>query len=131
MKILQGKNVSIPPPKLFRCVCFVKNIRPMVGKLDPRAVKYIFVGYSGTQKSYVCWSSVERRLVFYMDVTFLENEPYYAFKVTSLFGDSPDTNSMRREGESSDGERLVYVGMMPCSILIDQMILRRSAEELK
>jgi hypothetical protein len=51
--------------------------------------------------------------------------------VTSSFGDSPDTGSMRREGESSAGERLVHVEMMPYSILIDQMIPGRSAEEPK
>jgi hypothetical protein len=48
--------------------------------------------------------------------------------VTSPFDNSPDTDSMRREGESSSGERLVHVGMASCPILIDQMILGRSAE---
>jgi hypothetical protein len=33
------------------------------------------VGYSGTQKGYVCWSPVERRLFVSMDVIFRENEP--------------------------------------------------------
>jgi hypothetical protein len=42
---------------------------------------------------------------------------------------TPDIGSMRREEESSAGERLVHVRMMPCSILIDQMILGRSTEE--
>jgi len=59
-----------------------------------------------------------------MDVTFQESEPYYPLRVTSPFGDSPDTSSMRREGESSDGERLVHVGMMPCPVLREE-----SAEE--
>jgi hypothetical protein len=35
-------------------VCFVQDNRPNVGKLNLRAVKYIFVGYSSTQKGYVC-----------------------------------------------------------------------------
>jgi hypothetical protein len=48
-----------------------------------------------------------------MDVTFRDNEPYYPFRVTSLFGYSPDTGSMRREGKSSADERLVHVEMMP------------------
>jgi hypothetical protein len=54
MKILQEKNGSICPPKVFSCVCFVKDNRPTVEKLDPRTVKCIFVGYSSTQKGYVC-----------------------------------------------------------------------------
>jgi hypothetical protein len=131
MEMLQKKNGSIPPLKVFGCVCFVKDNRPTVGKLDPKAVKCIFLGYSGTQKGYVCWSPVERRLFVSMDVTFRENEPYYPFRVTSPFGDSLDTGSMRREGESSAGERLVHVGMMLCPILIDQMMSGRSAEEPK
>jgi hypothetical protein len=98
MEMLHGKNESIPPLKVFGCVYFVKDNKPMVEKLDLRAVKYIFVGYSGTQKSYVYSSSVERRLFVSMDVTVQENEPYYPFRVTSPFGDSPDTSSMRQEG---------------------------------
>jgi hypothetical protein len=70
MEMLQGKNESIPPPKVFECVCFVKDNRPMVRKLDPRTVKCIFVGYSGTQKGYVCWSPIERRLFVSMDMIF-------------------------------------------------------------
>jgi hypothetical protein len=60
MKILQGKNENITPLKVFSCVCFMKDNRPAVKKLDPKVVKCIFVGYSGTQKNYVRWSSVER-----------------------------------------------------------------------
>jgi hypothetical protein len=95
MEILHEKNRSIPPPKVLGCVYFVKDNRPTVGKLDPRTVKCMFVGYSGTQKGYVCWSPVKRRLFVSMDVTFGENEPYYPFRVTSPFGDSSDTDIMR------------------------------------
>ena len=73
----------------------MQDNRPNVGKLDPRAVKCIFVGYSGTQKGYVCWSPVERRLFVSMDVTFRELELYYSLEVTSPFGDSLDTGGMR------------------------------------
>jgi hypothetical protein len=54
MKMLQGKNESISPSKVFEYVCFVKDDRSTVGKLNLGAVKYIFVGYSGTQKGYIC-----------------------------------------------------------------------------
>jgi hypothetical protein len=36
--------------KMFGCVYFVKDNRPIVGKLDSRAVECVFVGYSGTKK---------------------------------------------------------------------------------
>lgn len=73
------------------CLCFVKDNGPTVGKLDLRAMKYVFMGYFGTQKGYVCWSHVERRLFVSMNVTFREYEPYYSMEVTSPFGDLPDT----------------------------------------
>jgi len=69
MEMLKGKNGDILPLKTFGCVCFVQDNRPNVGKLNPRAVKCIFVGYSGTQKGYVCWSPVEKKLFVSMDVT--------------------------------------------------------------
>jgi hypothetical protein len=52
-EMLKGENCDILPLKIFGCVCFVQDYRPNVGKLDPRAVKCIFVGYSATQKGYV------------------------------------------------------------------------------
>jgi hypothetical protein len=53
----------------------MQDNRPGVGKLDPRAIKSVFVGYSATQKGYVCWSPIERRLFVSMDVIFREHEP--------------------------------------------------------
>jgi hypothetical protein len=50
MEILQGKNMSIPPPKMFGCMRLVKDNIPTVAKLNPRTVKCIFVGYFVTQK---------------------------------------------------------------------------------
>ena len=48
--LLLGKNDFVVPPKLFGCVCFVRDHRPSVGKLDPQAVKCIFTGYSSGQR---------------------------------------------------------------------------------
>jgi hypothetical protein len=105
-----GKKLEHSSFKGVGCVYFVKDNRPIVGKLDPRVVKCIFVNYSGTQKGYVYWRPVERRLFVSMDVTFRENEPYNPLRVTSPFDGSPDTGSMRREGGSSTCERLVHAG---------------------
>jgi hypothetical protein len=78
IEMLKGKNQDVIPLKTFGCVCFVQDNRPNVGKLDPKAVKCVFVGYSATQKKYVCWSPIEMRLFVSMDVTFRELEPYYS-----------------------------------------------------
>ena len=35
VELLLGANDFKVPPKVFGCVCFVKDHRPMEGKLDP------------------------------------------------------------------------------------------------
>jgi hypothetical protein len=77
-------------------------------------VKCVFVGYLATQKGYVCWSPIEKRLFVSMYVHFREFEPYYIQEVSSLFGDSVDTAGIRREREN--GEMLINVGSIPLSV---------------
>jgi hypothetical protein len=43
-EMIYGKNEFIVPPKVFGCTCFVRDHRPSVGKLDPHAMKCIFIG---------------------------------------------------------------------------------------
>ena len=73
----------------------------IIVKLDPQAIKCIFVGYSSSQKGYTCWFPTERRLFVSMDVTFRESEHYYGEKtnLNSLFelGD-PSMSVDDREG---------------------------------
>nr|CAE75905.1 OSJNBa0088I22.18 [Oryza sativa Japonica Group] len=104
-----GKNEFIVPPKVFGCTCFVRDHRPSVGKLDPRAVKCIFIGYSSGQKGYKCWSPSERRTFVSMDVTFRESVPFYGERtdLSSLFVDldNPIIDEDGQEGENgSSGE---------------------------
>ena len=44
-ELMLGRREFKVPPKVFGCVCFVRDHRASMGKLDPQAVKYIFVGY--------------------------------------------------------------------------------------
>jgi hypothetical protein len=78
--MIYGKNEFIVPPKVFGCTCFVIDHRPSVGKLDPRAVKCIFIAYPSGQKGYKCWSPSERRTFVSMDMIFRESEPFYGGK---------------------------------------------------
>jgi hypothetical protein len=111
-------------------VYFVQNNRSNVGKLNSRAVKCIFVGYSGTQKGYVCRSPVEKRVFVSMNVTFRELKSYYSSEAISPFGDLFDTEGMRREGESSsDSERMmVTVGGVGCPIRKDLTVVEPEKE---
>ena len=100
-ELLLGSNDFVVPPKVFGCVCFVHDYINNVGKLDPRALKCVFVGYSPTQKGYKCWCPSERRFFVSMDVTFREHESYYGLGNNIGFSLSPP--EVQQEGESNGG----------------------------
>ena len=62
-------------PKVFGCVSFVHIHNH--GKLDPRAIKCVFLGYSSTQKGYKCYHPSSKKNYVSADVTFNENESYF------------------------------------------------------
>ncbi|CAL5366916.1 unnamed protein product [Camellia sinensis] len=65
------------PPRVFGSVCFV-HLQPRTrGKLDPKAVRCVFLGYSATQKGYKCYDPHSHRLYVSMDVTFRESESVF------------------------------------------------------
>ncbi|XP_022857923.1 uncharacterized protein LOC111378870 [Olea europaea var. sylvestris] len=42
-------------PRIFGSTCYAHDFRPQVTKLDPKSLKYIFLGYSRLQKEYRCY----------------------------------------------------------------------------
>jgi hypothetical protein len=62
--------------KIFGCTAFVHEHKN-VGKLEPRAIKCVFVGYSPTQKGYKCFDPKNKKMFVTMDVTFFENKPFF------------------------------------------------------
>jgi hypothetical protein len=123
IECLTGEISYVVPPKVFGCVCFVKDYRPSVSKLDPRALKCVFVGYSGKQKGYKCWCPSERRMFVSMDVVFREYQPFYGEPVdlSDVFpdlyvNDIPGMDSKTggdKEGNSETTSRKVIVGVIP------------------
>jgi hypothetical protein len=119
--LLKQREFKVPP-RVFGCVCFVHDHRPSVGKLDPQAVKCVFVGYASTQKGYKCWDPIRRRLFVSMDVTFREFEPYYSNKcdLDHFFDEFSSVNesdcrggeSNSKEGDKSTQEEAI-VGRIP------------------
>ncbi|MFV0960753.1 hypothetical protein QML37_30830, partial [Klebsiella pneumoniae] len=84
--LLQPTQVSYSlPPRVFRCVCFIHNHSPNLKKLDPHAIKGIFLGYSATQKGYKCQDPSSGRVYVTRDVSFLENQFYFG---TSIQGEN-------------------------------------------
>ena len=62
------------PARVFGCVVFV---RQNAGKLDPKALRCIFVGYFGTQKGYRSYHPPSRKFFVSADVAFNESTFYY------------------------------------------------------
>ncbi|KAI3697749.1 hypothetical protein L6452_30846 [Arctium lappa] len=79
-------QVSSLQPKIYGCKAFVHSRNLGQSKLDPRAQKCVFIGYSSTQKGYKCYSPTMRRVFVSKDVTFFESEPY--FSPTHLQGEN-------------------------------------------
>ena len=65
------------PPKVFGCTAFVHIHNHNRGKLDPRSLRCVFLGYSSTQKGYKCYCPSTKKFFVSMDVTFHENTPFF------------------------------------------------------
>ncbi|GAA0171588.1 hypothetical protein LIER_25582 [Lithospermum erythrorhizon] len=79
------------PLKTFGCTTFVHIHSKERSKLDPRAIKTIFLGYSSTNKGYRCFCPQIKKSFTSRDVTLLENVPYLSPTVT-LQGESNTQN---------------------------------------
>jgi hypothetical protein len=77
MEILYSRKFSLSHLRVFGCVCYA-HIQDS-GKLDPRARKCVFIGYSTTKKGYKCFDPITRRLYISRDVVFNENLMFYSF----------------------------------------------------
>lgn len=64
--------------QVFGCVSFVHIHSQGRGKLDPRALECVFVGYSTSKKGYKCYHPPFKKLFVSRDVTFHEGEAYFS-----------------------------------------------------
>jgi hypothetical protein len=64
-------------PRVFGCVVYV-HLPPRVrNKLEPRAIKCVFLGYGTTQKGYRCFDPIANRMYTTMDCEFFEESYYF------------------------------------------------------
>ena len=111
-------------PKIFGCVSFVHVHSPNKGKLDPRAVKYIFVGYSSTQKGYKCNhppSTIHHPKFFVLvDVTFNESESYFPasyLQGKNFFKEDKDWDSYFIDPFSINPPKVISLVLVPSASL--------------
>jgi len=78
LEVLQDKVSDISHLKVFGCTCFVHLLATHRDKLDARAIKCVFLGYSTTQKGYKCCDTVLQKLYVSMNVRFLEDTEYFS-----------------------------------------------------
>ena len=64
-------------PEIFGCVVYIHNHSPSCTKLDPKAIKCIFIRYSFSQKGYKCYCPNTRKIFVTTDATFYEDLPFY------------------------------------------------------
>jgi hypothetical protein len=79
------------PLKIFGCTAFVHEHK-QISKLEPRAIKCVFVGYSPTQKGYKCFYPNSKRLLVTMDVTLFENKPFFLEQSSSRGKSNEDSS---------------------------------------
>ncbi|BFG29747.1 hypothetical protein CerSpe_160210 [Prunus speciosa] len=77
-------SVSKLPPKVFGCVAYVHVYFHQRSKLDPCALRCVFIGYSTTQKGYKCYHPPTQKVHITLDVTFHEEVPYYVSPSSSI-----------------------------------------------
>ncbi len=68
----QGRNPSVSHLKVFSCIAYVHVPNEKRSKLDPKAEKCTFIGYSSKQKAYRCFNLFTRKLQVSRDVLFDE-----------------------------------------------------------
>ncbi|KAK2980702.1 hypothetical protein RJ640_001274 [Escallonia rubra] len=77
-------------PRIFGSTCFVRDVRPHLTKLDPKALKCVFLGYSRLQKGYRCYSPDLHKYLVSTDVVFSEHSPFFSSKFHSSSKEEDD-----------------------------------------
>ena len=73
-----GIKPNIAHLKVFGCIAYVHVPDEVRTKLDPKAEKCIFIGYSLEQKGYRCYNPTTREMRVSRDVVFDEMSSWYA-----------------------------------------------------
>ena len=73
-----GKKPDLSHFKVFGCIANVHVPDDLHTKLNPKAEKFIFIGYSLEKKGYRCYNPVTQKLRVSTDVVFNEMSTWYS-----------------------------------------------------
>lgn len=94
--------------RIFGCVAFVHVHKQYRNKLDPRAVRCIFLGYAPNKRGYKCYHPPSRKFFVSKDVTFHENVSYF----TRSRSQGENISDLESESES-ESEFLILGPSLP------------------
>ncbi|MCO5562354.1 hypothetical protein L7F22_015980 [Adiantum nelumboides] len=110
-----GKKPNLSHLKLFGCIAYVHVPNELHTKLDPKAEKFIFVGYSIEQKGYRCYKCYNpgtRELHVSRDVVFEEMVGWYSDVKDNIRADVKepvDASSGKQDIKWDQGSPLLVV----------------------
>ncbi|KAB2605310.1 hypothetical protein D8674_005027 [Pyrus ussuriensis x Pyrus communis] len=76
-EVIKGRTADLTHFRIFGCTCYVHIQANHRDKLEPRAIKCVFMGYSSSQKGYKCYNPHTGKLVVSRDVRFDELVPFF------------------------------------------------------
>ncbi|RVX21188.1 Retrovirus-related Pol polyprotein from transposon TNT 1-94 [Vitis vinifera] len=107
-KVIHPQKSLFPlEPRIFGCTCYVRDTRPFVTKLDPKALQCVFLGYSRLQKGYRCFSPDLNKYLVSTDVVFSEDTSFFSSPTSSASEEDEEwlvyqvVNSRPTVGQSS------------------------------
>ena len=96
-----GRKPNLAHLKVFGCIAYVHIPDELRSKLDPKAEKCVFVGYSLDQKGYRCYNPITRELRVSRDVVFDEMSSWYTNVQNTVEADEHESVTMQKTGQQS------------------------------
>jgi hypothetical protein len=111
-----GRKPDLSHLKVFGCIAYVHVPDELWAKLDPKAEKCVFIGYSLEQKGYICYNPVTCEMKVNKDVVFDEISNWYANVKDSIRANAHKhvvVNNASQQSQTLSGPReSILVGLL-------------------